>query len=117
MIKNGNLKSRKTNAYFFSLSISDIAFFNYSDVNSSIFYTNREECVEVFFDVKIHMWKDKNYFIYGKKNSKVQFLIKNSLKYSHLGDINSILWHPYNDNLAVSCGDDAKIHIWHYVHV
>lgn len=33
---------------------------------------------------------------------------------AHVGDVNHVAWHPVEDNVLASCGDDGLIQIWVY---
>ena len=76
--------------------------FAVADSNGSINLTKNQ---------KIIRCKKKKNQICEKKN--VLFLkILSLFSNSHYGKINTILWHPFFENVFVSCGDDSNLSIW-----
>jgi WD40 repeat protein len=109
----GFLKQKKLYFYFI-LSIISVTFFFYSNHTSSIIYSSNEQSLNILFRSKFLIKEKKLQFLIGGVSKFFRIKIKNSLIYSQIGDINSLAWHPNNNNLIASCGDDSSINIWYY---
>jgi WD40 repeat protein len=96
------------------LSTFCISFFLISNYTLAILHTNNEENVSILRRCKFSMREKDLQFLYGGISKLFRFKIENSLICPHLGDINSLAWHPNNTNIIASCGDDMTICIWYY---
>jgi WD40 repeat protein len=91
-----------------------ISFFLISNHTLAILHTNNEESVSILLRCKFSMKEKDLQFLYGGVSKLFRFKIENTLLCPHLGDINSLAWHPNNTNIIASCGDDLAICIWYY---
>lgn len=101
-------------------NLKNLVFLNYD----SIQYTSQSERNYLFLNgssngtviltknqITIKSKKFTKNGIYLKKNNFF-FRILSLIVNSHYGKINSIIWHPFFENVFVSCGDDSNLNIW-----
>nr|UXY87829.1 putative cytosolic iron-sulfur protein assembly protein CIAO1 [Cryptomonas curvata] len=110
---SGFLKTKKLYYYLICSTIS-IPFFLWSNYTSSIVCTNNEESSNILFRCKFLLKKKNLQFFFGGVSKFFRIKFEKSLVCPHIGDINSLAWHPNNNNIIASCGDDLTIYIWHY---
>ena len=102
---------------FYIFSTISIIFFHISIQTSSILYTNNEENINILFRCK-YLIKEKIFHsLFGGVSKFFRFKIEKLLICPHVGDTNSFAWHPNDNNIIASCGDDLTIYIWYYSQV
>ncbi|AEA38969.1 hypothetical protein CPARA_2gp311 (nucleomorph) [Cryptomonas paramecium] len=84
-----------------------------SEFNSSFLYTARENAniafkYKFFTKNKCPICLYTGSFFFFK--FKIEFMVKNF----NLENTNYLTWHPLDDNIVSSCGDDTLIFIWYY---
>ena len=110
----GFIKPKKLYFYLI-LSTSSVSFFFCSEYTSSIMITNNEQSSNILIRCKF-LIKEKNFqFLIGGLSKFFRIKNEKLLVCTHIGDVNSLAWHPTNHNLIASCGDDSYVYIWHYI--
>mmetsp|Transcript_25091 Transcript_25091/g.48849 ORF Transcript_25091/g.48849 Transcript_25091/m.48849 type:complete len:373 (-) Transcript_25091:1489-2607(-) len=112
--KTKKLSKLKYKFFFFSLGRQPIQSIDVSKTHSFLSLSGEEDSLTV---LKIcNVWAFKTIFKILYKGIKTFDILtfENSVIRSHCGNLNDLVWHPKNENLVASCGEDSLVIIWNF---
>jgi WD40 repeat protein len=108
---NSNSNKKKTSTSFFFLSRLPLFGLNFSKTNAFVSITGDDETFHILKNFKI---KKKKKELQGLKEQKI-LQIEKSFFRLQFGTINTCIWHPKNENIFVTSGEDGNIHFWSFL--
>jgi WD40 repeat protein len=106
-------KEKKYISFFF---LSRFSFFalNFSKSNAVFLITGEDETFHLIKNIKIKSRKKKKQYIFKGVKKNTGLNLENSFQRAQFGSINNCIWHPKNENLFATCGEDGNIHLWSF---
>lgn len=102
----------KNDSIFFWSKKGDFSGLSLSKISGVISGCGENGDLDFFKKKKIWAKKKIKKINIGKTDSKSWLNFEASLVRLHLGNSNSIIWHPKNESIIASCGEDSGIQIW-----
>jgi hypothetical protein len=107
-------KKKKSISFFF---LDKLSFFtmNFSKSNAFFLISGNEEILHLIKHSKIKSKKKKKKYFFTGLKKNFSLVINKSLYKSHFGNLNNCSWHPKNENLFATCGEEGDVNFWSFL--
>jgi WD40 repeat protein len=107
-------KKKKSICFFF---FDKLSFFtmHFSKSNAFFLISGNEEILHLIKQSKIKSKKKKKKYLFTGIKQNFCLIIKKSLYRFHFGYLNNCSWHPKNENVFVTCGEEGDVNFWSFL--
>jgi hypothetical protein len=88
---------------------------HFSKSNAFFLISGNEEILHLIKQSKIKSKKKKKKYLFTGIKQNFCLIIKKSLYRFHFGYLNNCSWHPKNENVFVTCGEEGDVNFWSFL--